>query len=155
MRAPEQNAESPITEDYDIMSKNEPLMKNELLMEIEVELHGTAGFAGPHSKVTLLPFSAKTEGKYFTGSTVMDGVDTQRTDASGRFSLSARYMLRGKDYTGQECSIFIENNGSSLDNCIPAILTDSEALSFLEQTPLRATVEPKEGGVTVRIYRAS
>ena len=155
MRAPEQNAESPITEDYDSMSKNEPLMKNELLMEIEVELHGTAGFEGPHSKVTLLPFSARTAGKYFTGSTVMDGVDTQRTDAEGNFSLSARYMLKGKDYTGQECSIFIENNGSSLDNCIPAILTDSEALAFLENTPLASTVEGREGGVTVRIYRAS
>ena len=137
------------------MNENDRNEQKELLMEIAVALHGTAGFEGPHSKVTLLPFSARTEGKYFTGSTVMDGVDTQRTDAEGRFSLSARYMLRGKDYTGTDCSIFIENNGSSLDSCIPAILTDSEALSFLEQTPLRATVEPKEGGVTVRIYRAS
>ena len=134
--------------------QNERNESNELLMEIAVELHGNAGFEGPHSKVTLLPFSARTEGKYFTGSTVMDGVDTQRTDAGGNFSLSARYMLRGKDYTGADCSIFIENNGSSLDSCVPAILTDSEALSFLEQTPLRATVEPGEGGVTVRIYRA-
>nr|MCR5620889.1 hypothetical protein [Treponema sp.] len=56
---------------------------------------------------------------------------------------------------GKDCSIYIENNGSSLDACQPSIKTDSEALAFLEREALAATVEGREGGVTVRIYRAN
>ena len=85
------------------------------------------------------------------GKTVANGVDTQITTADG-FSLSARYMLEGKDRKGVRCRLFIENNGTSLDNCIPKIHTDSEELAFLENTALKSAVECVENGVVVRIY---
>ena len=80
-----------------------------------------------------------------------DGVDTQIT-ADGKFSLSARYMLEGIDRSGMECRMFIENNGTSIDNCKPKIYTDSKELSFLENADLTAYVECVEEGVVVRIY---
>ncbi len=125
---------------------------DELLMEIEVSLCGTDCLEGKGSKVVMIPFKARTDGKYFTGETVTNGVDTQILGPDDSFSLSARYMLKGTDFTGKACGIFIENNGSSLDNCVPHIWTDSEALAFLEKARLRAAVEPGDGRVTVRIY---
>lgn len=124
------------------------------LMKIDVSLHGEDSLGEGSSRVVMIPFSARTEGAYFTGATVTDGVDTQRTDAHGNFTLSARYMLKGTDYTGKACGIFIENNGRSLDDCVPSVRTDSEALSFLERAGLHAEVEPGEGRVTVRISLA-
>lgn len=123
----------------------------ETLMEIQVSLCGTDSI---DSKVVMIPFSAKTDGAYFTGATTTNGVDTQIADSKGGFSLSARYMLKGKDYTGKDCGIFIENNGRSLDDCVPFVRTDSEALSFLERADLRAKVRPVDGGVTVHVSLA-
>lgn len=49
--------------------------------------------------------------------------------------------------------LFIENNGTSLDNCRPKIYTDSEALAFLENAELTAKVECTEKGVIIRVFR--
>lgn len=61
-------------------------------------------------------------------------------------------MLEGTDRCWKNCRMFIENNGTSLDNCIPKIHTDSEELAFLESAKLTATVECVKNGVVVRIY---
>lgn len=44
----------------------------------------------------------------------------------------------------------IENN-SSMEDCHPRIITDSETLKYLEASALSARVESREGGVIVRI----
>ena len=100
----------------------------------------------------MLPFTGSAEGDCFTGEIIGTGVDTQKIEKDQLVSLSARYMLEGKDYTGKECKIFIENNGSSLDNCIPTLVTDSEALAAWQQADLVSRVMPAEKGVTVQIW---
>ena len=134
-------------------NKNDDKKTDELIFSINVSLEQSASFKGQASSVTMIPFSAKTEGKYFTGKTIFNGCDTQISDKNG-FSLSARYMLVGQDYTGQDCSVFIENKGSSLENCIPRIITNSQALAFLESAELYSVVEPQPDGmcVTVKIF---
>ena len=99
----------------------------------------------------MIPFSCEAKGDYFTGRTVANGVDTQIITADS-FSLSARYMLEGEDRSGNRCRLFIENNGTSFDNCIPKIYTDSEELAFLESAQLKAEVTCVENGVVVKIY---
>ncbi|MCR5621647.1 MAG: esterase family protein [Treponema sp.] len=130
------------------------MSSDKALMEIDVSLCEADTLGEGSSKIVMIPFSARTDGAYFTGATAANGVDTQRTDARGKFTLSARYMLKGHDFTGKSCGIFIENNGSSLDDCVPTVRTDSEALSFMERADLRATVQPGDGRVTVRISLA-
>ena len=56
------------------------------------------------------------------------------------------------DRSGRKCRLFIENNGTGLENCRPKICTDSEELSFLENAELKARVECVENGVIVRIF---
>lgn len=123
----------------------------ELMVTINVTTYEAQMLEGRNSRVVMIPFSCEAEGNYFNGKSVADGVDTQISTAGG-FSLSARYMLEGTDRNGRRCRLFIENNGTSLDNCIPKIYTDSEELTFLESARLTADVECVENGVVVRIY---
>ncbi|MBQ8171469.1 MAG: hypothetical protein IJZ95_05735 [Oscillospiraceae bacterium] len=123
---------------------------SELIMTINVTTYEAQTLEG-HSRVVMIPFSAEATGKYFSGKTVANGIDTQTT-TNDEYSLSARYMLEGADLSGKKCRIFIENNGTSLDNCKPKIYTDSEELAFLENAELAAKVECTENGCVVRIF---
>lgn len=124
---------------------------SEEILTITVTTYEAEMLEGKASRVVMIPFSAVASGGYFTGKTVTNGVDTQVTTKNG-FSLSARYMLEGIDKSGRKCRLFIENNGTSLENCKPRIYTDSEELAFLENAELTAKVECVEKGVIIRIY---
>ena len=122
------------------------------IMEINVTIFQPRTVEGSTGKAVMIPFSAENHGELFCGCTREEGVDTQRILPDGSMTLSARYILYGRDADGRECSLFIENNGTSLENCTPKVITDSPALGFLETTPLSAKVEPCENGVVVRIF---
>ncbi len=123
------------------------------IITINVTTHQAQSVQGTDSGVVMIPFSAEAVGDYFCGKTITDGIDTQYT-AKGSLTLSARYMLEGTDSNGKKCRLFIENNGISLDSCKPKIITDSEALSFLENAELYANGEPTDNGVIIRIHMA-
>ncbi|BCZ45437.1 hypothetical protein psyc5s11_15040 [Clostridium gelidum] len=111
--------------------------------------------------VCMILFKGNVTGKYFEGDVLPGGVDTQ---IIGRFedkhTLSARYMLEGKDYTGKSCKIFIENNGNVNRKLkyvpfrtYPKIITDSKALEFLNYDLLVGEGVGTESGVDIKIYR--
>jgi len=124
---------------------------NKLIMTINVTTFEAQTLEGQYSRVVMIPFSAEATGEYFNGTTITSGVDTQITTKDG-FSLSARYMLEGTDRRGRKCRVFIENDGTSLDDCRPRIFSDSEELAFLEKTELTANAECTEYGCIVRIF---
>ncbi|MBP1544879.1 MAG: hypothetical protein J6A16_12355 [Oscillospiraceae bacterium] len=123
---------------------------SELIMTINVTTFDAQMLEGQYSRVVMIPFSAQATGKYFNGKTIENGIDTQITTKDG-FSLSARYMLEGADLSGKKCRLFIENNGTSLDDCKPKIYTDSGELAFLENAELAAKVECTENGCIISI----
>lgn len=112
--------------------------------------------------VVMISFTGTVTGKYFEGTILDGGVDTQIIGRFGdRHSLSARYMLEGKDYTGQPCKIYIENNGDihkELKTCLfrtsPKMITDSKVLSFLNGCVLVGEGHSTESGVDIKIFRA-
>lgn len=107
---------------------------------------------GKSRTITMIPFSGKACGGYFNGRIIGNGIDTQNIFQNGKTFLSARYMLEGTDFNLKRCRVFIENNGDDMNNCKPSVVTDSEALSFLEDKPLNATVEPTDSGINIKIY---
>lgn len=123
------------------------------ILEIAVEITDSAFLKGQHSSINMLSFTGEAAGEYFQGRIIGTGVDTQKISPDGTAFLSARYMLQGKDYTGESCRIFIENNGSDLSCCKPSIVTDSKALADWETEALMAEVIPTEKGVTVSIFK--
>lgn len=136
------------------IAEDEEIVLLEYLMTVDVKTQAAAGVFSDAGGVNMIPFTGSTDGYYFKGEIVGTGCDTQKyAPNDGGVMFSARYMLKGKDYKGQSCSIFIENNGPALDLCVPTIITDSKALADWQEYDLRAIVVPVDGGVSVNVYR--
>ncbi|WP_226666264.1 DUF3237 family protein [Metabacillus litoralis] len=111
--------------------------------------------------VIMISFKGHVTGKYFTGEILDGGVDTQIIGSFGdRHTLSARYMIEGKDDKGERCSIYIENNGhvnkqktNILFRSYPKVITNSKSLAFLNEDILVAEGLPAESGLDIKIYR--
>lgn len=125
---------------------------SEPIMVIHVKCGEAYSIAGHKTDIVMIPFTGKATGRFFNGSTIDTGVDTQKISKGGTVFLSARYMLEGEDYAGNKCRVFIENQGSDEAGYKPLIVTDSPVLSAWEETELKSELEPADGGVTIKIY---
>ena len=130
---------------------------NEIL-RIMVRLEETMEVTGKSGCARMIAFTGEAEGPYFHGKILPHGVDTQKVTNGKPLQLSARYMLEGVDANGTPCRLFIENNGEETSEGLwtsPQIYTDSEALSWLEETSLTGSVEGcGENQVLIRIQEA-
>lgn len=125
----------------------------ELVMTVHVVLSKNINMIkGNKLSICMIPFTGTAEGPYFNGRIVGEGVDTQKIYPDGKMILSARYLLEGKDFCGNQCNLFIENNGEAFDKCTPFLVTDSTELQFLSEAELTAKVTSSEYGVEVNIY---
>ena len=123
------------------------------LLTIKVACQEAYSVQGQRYRVCMIPFTGEAVGEYFRGRILGTGVDTQRFQEGMPEQLSARYMLEGKDYTGADCRIFIENSLHDNEGWHPMIVTDSKALAKWEEMDLIAAVDGIEGGVLVRIFK--
>lgn len=127
------------------------------VLTIDVKLTGNYQVEGSARRAIMLTFTGSVDCPLFTGRILPGGVDTQ-TIQPGLQTLSARYMLEGKDADGNPCRIFIENNGSVTDSSqpmrtTPKIITDSPNLQWLEHAFLYGTIEPNgENAVLIHIF---
>jgi len=126
------------------------------VLTISVRITGADQVKGKKAEALMLHFDGRADCENFKGIILPGGVDTQKEIYGQGRNLSARYVLEGKDYTGKDCKIFIENNGEvKADGSVetkPIIFTDSDALSFLEAADLKGTITPADGGVTIHIW---
>lgn len=125
---------------------------------VNVKLTGFYEVKGSAGCAKMITFDGDVDCDNFRGMILPGGVDTQTIGDDGIIHLSARYILEGEDLTGESCKIFIENNGEVLPDgsikTIPKILTNSNALKYLETEVLNGTVEGVVGGVVIHIYKA-
>ena len=129
-------------------------MSDKLLLEIHVQCQEPLAVKGRTRDIVMIPFGGEAKGPGFTGTVVGPAVDTQKIPKGGEAFLSARYLLRGRDSEGNDCQIFIENQGSAGTGFTPTVVTDSPALAAWETTPLKAEVTGIAGGILVRILEA-
>jgi hypothetical protein len=137
-------------------------MKLEEVLTVNVKIESAIDLKNDNGdSVVMISFTGNVKSKYFEGQVLPGGIDTQIIGKSGdRHNLSARYMFEGKDYKGETCRIFVENNGNmnkSLKDVLfrtyPKIITDSKALDFLNHDLLVGEGFPAEDGVKIIIYR--
>ncbi|ACL75267.1 DUF3237 family protein [Ruminiclostridium cellulolyticum] len=137
-------------------------MKLEEVLTVNIKIKNAIDLKNDNGdSVVMISFTGDVKSKYFEGKVLPGGIDTQVIGKSGdRHTLSARYMLEGKDYKGETCKIYIENNGNInnhlqgvLFRTYPKIITDSKALDFLNHDLLLGEGFPAEGGVKIIIYR--
>ncbi len=137
-------------------TKKEPIL--EIFIETDpvhtVELDSEIG------QVKLIPFKGTVHGPLFTGIVEPCGVDTQVTNQNEVRHMSARYMLTGKDQDGQDCHIYVENNGWFTDGArpkpfrtVPTFITDSRKLSpYLHRNQFVGEGLRDESGLWIRFY---
>lgn len=106
--------------------------------------------------VTMINFTGHAKSDYFEGEVLSGGVDTQTHWTRDSTTLSARYMLQGKDSDGKECFVFVQNEGgffpSSDGSTRPQIVTNSEVLKKFCREPLTGKLDFAQEGLTIRIY---
>ena len=136
---------------------NDCLVSGTEILTIDVLLKEFNEVKGHKGEALMILFDGYCHSEIFDGVILNGGVDTQKQDAGSNLrTLSARYILQGKDFEGKECRIFIENNGMSDGGrfaTTPKILTDSEALKELEDTELVGSISStdEEGHIQIHI----
>ena len=130
-------------------------MKKEILT-VNVKLTKFDEVKGRSGEALMIHFDGNATGEYFNGIILPGGVDTQKEIKGSARALSARYILEGKDFKGNACKIFVENNGSFDENgnivTHPTILTDSIDLAFLETADITGTISDIPGGVQIHLW---
>jgi len=125
------------------------------VLTLDVRITDTFRVEGTDSSAQMVMFEASCDCENFKGKTMPGAVDTQRLLPENILSLSARYILEGVDRDGNDCRIFIENNGQAplgaQMKTSPRVITDSKALAFLEKEELAGLVEPSADGVIIHI----
>lgn len=112
-------------------------MDRKPIMDIKIKANGPAiHLQGENGEVLMVPFKGSIKSDLFNGIVEPCGVDTQVVNAAHVRHMSARYMLTGKDSTGQDAHIYVENNGWFDDltktmpfHTVPTFYTDSKALA--------------------------
>ena len=115
----------------------------------------------PYGGVTFIPFTATVESGLFSGSTLPGACDVQVENPAGSRNMCAKYMFKGTDKAGNECHLFVENNGYLAEvmrndpffHAYPRFMTDSPVLGeYLSQQRFRSEVQSRDWGVEIRIF---
>ena len=136
--------------------KAEPVME----VYVQTDPEGTVTLTGETGTVKMIPFKGTVRGTVFNGIVEPCGVDTQITNQNEVRHMSARYMLTGKDKTGTDCHIYIENNGWFTDGArpvpfrtVPTFITDSKVLApYLHRNQFVGEGLRDENGLCIRFY---
>ena len=138
-------------------------MKSEPIMLIKVYGNDSevSNLECAYGAVTMIPFRATVESELFSGETLPGAVDVQIENPGMSRQMCAKYMFKGVDCEGNECHLFVENNGYLAEvmrndpyfNAYPTFMTDSPVLGeYLSQQRFRSEVAGAEWGVEIRIY---
>ena len=135
--------------------------KKIMTFQIFIDDSQVSSMEGPYGAVSIIPFTGKVESEIFTGEILPGAADVQVENVAGSRNMCAKYMFRGKDSTGTDCCLFVENNGyfaksdkqDTYFNACPQFITDSTVLGeYLCQKRFRSEVQGRDWGVEIRIY---
>ena len=136
-------------------------MNRKPVLDIRIEFNGpSVRMQSENGEVVMIPFKGSVEGELFTGIVEPCGVDTQVVNAARVRHMSARYMLTGRDADGNDCHIYVENNGWFDDphmsmpfHTVPTFYTDSPRLaSYLHRNQFVGEGVNEEDGLHIHFY---
>ncbi len=105
--------------------------------------------------VKMVDFTGFCRSNLFNGKIIHGATDRQIVYNDGKSFLSARYIMEGRDFSGKECRIFVENDAvvkpGERTVTKPKIYTDSEMLRDIFAKPLYGEMGNEEGQIVIRI----
>jgi len=98
-------------------------------------------------------FTCSANTKDFKGKGLDNFIDTRMQFQGQAQTLSARYILEGKDGEGRSCKVYIENNGIDVNgiNTEPIIITDNPKWAWIERAPLHGN-SSMNNGFQIHLY---
>lgn len=119
-------------------------MERKPILDIKIDFNGKpVELTAENGAVVMIPFKGSVNCEIFKGIVEPCGVDTQVVNAAKVRHMSARYMLTGQDAEGNDCHIYVENNGwfderngrpapqpgEPMFHTVPTFYTDSPVLA--------------------------
>ena len=138
-------------------------MEKKPVLDLKIDFNGPIlNMKGEVAEVVMIPFKGSASGDIFNGIIEPCGVDTQVVNAARIRHMSARYMLTGKDSTGADAHIYVENNGWFDDSVpsygnsfrtVPTFYTDSPVLApYLHSTRFTGEGSMEADGLHIRFF---
>ena len=138
-------------------------MEKKPIMDLKIDFNGPVlNLKGEVAEVVMIPFKGTVTGDIFSGIIEPCGVDTQVVNAAQVRHMSARYMLTGKDRTGADAHIYVENNGWFDDSVpssggsfrtVPTFYPDSTELApYLHAARFTGEGSIEPDGLHIRFY---
>lgn len=112
---------------------------------------------GKTGKGSMIHFRGSAVGDSFTGTIVSDCSDTRKQFNGQTQTLSARYIIEGKDSNGNACRVFVENNGIDENGVMttePIIISDNPDFAWIETAPLHGTTS-SSGALYIHMWTTS
>ena len=133
--------------------------KEIMVFHVSIDREERTEMVTKDGKVVFIPFGGEVNSELFCGKIRPGAADVQVTNAAGIRHMCAKYIFEGKDYTGAECKLFVENNGFFEPgnqprpfHACPVFMTDSAALAeYLERPHFRAEGWGRPDGVDIHI----
>lgn len=123
----------------------------EEVLRIDVMLTGHDVTEEGNHRLVHLPFVGSAVGELFTGQIQPGAADNQIHVSGSMESACADYVILGKDYTGESCSVHVVNRNRD-GRWKPTVTTDSKALDFLNGADCTAVLEHRKQGPIVHIF---
>lgn len=124
------------------------------ILKLFIAITKTDELISDKATVRMLHFEGYCKSSYFNGEILQGAVDTQLINPDGTGTLSARYMIKGKDYENKSCYLYIDNNAIiGAPYTTPTIYTDSMALKWLEKEALTGKIENENGQLVIIIQK--
>lgn len=136
---------------------SEAIMK----FEIDVDPQAITELKSEYGAVSIIPFTGRVRSALFSGEIRPGGTDVQIENPAGLRRLCAKYIFQGKDYTGQDCLLFVENVGfltgeekpGAVLRACPRFLTDSRALGeYFSQARFRSELHAETGRLEIWVF---
>ena len=138
-------------------------MTRKPILDIKIDMMGeSVRINCENAEVVMIPFKGSVDCELIKGIVEPCGVDTQIRNAASIRHMSARYMLTGKDQAGQDCHIYIENNGwfdernghmTMPFHTVPTFYTDSKLLApYLHRNQFEGEGHAMEDGLHILFY---
>ena len=131
-----------------------------MTFEIDIDWRDVSDLRSPAGCVTVIPFTGRVLSPLFSGEIRPGAADVQTEKPGEARVLTAKYLFRGKDADGRDCSLYVENTGRLTGEpgpirATPSFLTDSETLgAYLAGRRFRSEVHGRDGGVKILIFES-